>query len=147
MGQQQLLLIVLGIVVVGIAVVVGIQAFTENKVKSNIDARTSDAVRVASDAQAWFRKPASYGGGNSSSFTGLTLERLGYTSETSATGSCPMGWYSNANGCITPLVLGSGNQVAINSLPPRGTANPMLVMATVSADDVTTITMPWTDPY
>ena len=35
MGQQQLLLLVLGIVIVGLAVVVGIQAFGENQKKAN----------------------------------------------------------------------------------------------------------------
>jgi Tfp pilus assembly ATPase PilU len=35
MGQQQLLLLVLGIVIVGLAVVVGIQAFSENQKQAN----------------------------------------------------------------------------------------------------------------
>ena len=50
MGQQQLLLLVLGIVIVGLAVVVGIQAFSENQKKSNADALVNDAIRIASDA-------------------------------------------------------------------------------------------------
>ena len=53
MGQQQLLLLVLGIVIVGLAVVVGIQAFSENQKKANSDALVNDAIRIASDAQAW----------------------------------------------------------------------------------------------
>ena len=51
MGQQQLLLLVLGIVIVGLAVVVGIQAFSENQKKSNADALVNDAIRIASYAQ------------------------------------------------------------------------------------------------
>ena len=57
MGQQQLLLLVLGIVIVGLAVVVGIQAFGENQKKANTDAVVNDAIRIASDAQAWALKP------------------------------------------------------------------------------------------
>ena len=53
MGQQQLLLLVLGIVIVGLAVVVGIQAFGENQRKANNDALINDGIRIASDAQAW----------------------------------------------------------------------------------------------
>ena len=78
MGQQQLLLLVLGIVIVGLAVVVGIQAFGENQKKANSDAITNDVIRIASDAQAWNLKPQAFGGGNGT-FTGVTLEKLGYT--------------------------------------------------------------------
>ncbi len=78
MGQQQLLLLVLGIVIVGLAVVVGIQAFGENQKKSNQDAITNDVIRIASDAQAWNLKPTAFGGGNGS-FANVTLEKLGYT--------------------------------------------------------------------
>ena len=62
MGQQQLLLLVLGIVIVGLAVVVGIQAFGENQTKANADAMVNDGVRIASDAQAWALKPQAFGG-------------------------------------------------------------------------------------
>ncbi|MEM8557001.1 MAG: hypothetical protein AAGG50_04085 [Bacteroidota bacterium] len=90
MGQQQLLLLVLGIVIVGLAVVVGIQSFSENQVKANADAQVNDAIRIASDAQAWNLKPTAFGGGNGA-FTGLTLAKLGYevTSNTR---------YTNLNG-------------------------------------------------
>ena len=63
MGQQQLLLLVLGVVIVGLAVVVGIQAFGENQTKANADAMVNDGVRIASDAQAWKLKPQAFGGG------------------------------------------------------------------------------------
>lgn len=79
MGQQQLLLLVLGIVIVGLAVVVGIQAFSENQAKANADALVNDGVRIASDVQAWKLKPAAFGGGASvTGFTGLSFEDLGY---------------------------------------------------------------------
>ena len=79
MGQQQLLLLVLGIVIVGLAVVVGIQAFSENQKKANADAIVNDAIRIASDAQAWKLKPAAFGGGASAvEWTGLTFDQMGY---------------------------------------------------------------------
>ena len=62
MGQQQLLLLVLGIVIVGLAVVVGIQAFSENQKKANADSIVNDGIRIASDIQAWSLKPAAFGG-------------------------------------------------------------------------------------
>jgi aldehyde:ferredoxin oxidoreductase len=48
MGQQQLLLIILGVIVVGIAVAVGITMFTDNAISANRDAVTNDLVNLAS---------------------------------------------------------------------------------------------------
>ncbi len=63
MGQQQLLLIVLGVIIVGIAVVVGINVFTASASQSNRDAVIADLTNIASMAQQHFRKPAALGGG------------------------------------------------------------------------------------
>lgn len=63
MGQQQLLLIILGVIVVGIAVAVGITMFTDNAVSANRDAVTNDLVNLASRAQQYYRRPAGLGGG------------------------------------------------------------------------------------
>ena len=100
MGQQQLLLLVLGIVIVGLAVVVGIQAFGENSRKANADALVNDGVRIASDAQAWKLKPAAFGGGaDQGDWTGLTLAQLGYTQEVGATtAATDVAYYDNLNG-------------------------------------------------
>lgn len=79
MGQQQLLLLVLGIVIVGLSVVVGIQAFSENQKKANADSLVNDAIRIASDAQAWKLKPSAFGGGASAEdWTGLSFAQIGY---------------------------------------------------------------------
>lgn len=64
MGTQQLLLIVLGVIIVGIAVVVGINIFGSNAEQANKDALTQDCLRIASAAQGYFRKPTMLGGGN-----------------------------------------------------------------------------------
>ena len=79
MGQQQLLLLVLGIVIVGLAVVAGINAFDENQQKSSEDALTNEAFRIASDAKAWYNKPEQYdgGGNNSSSLDNIAWEDIG----------------------------------------------------------------------
>lgn len=63
MGQQQLLLIILGVIVVGIAVAVGITMFTDNAQSANRDAVTNDLVNLASRAQQHYRRPAALGGG------------------------------------------------------------------------------------
>ncbi len=71
MGQQQLLLIILGVIIVGIAVAVGITMFQDNALSASRDAMTADLVNLASKAQQYYRKPASLGGGGNS-FAGIT---------------------------------------------------------------------------
>ncbi|PAP76637.1 hypothetical protein [Rubrivirga marina] len=79
MGQQQLLLLVLGIVIVGLAVVIGIQAFSENKTNSTTDAMNNEIVRIASDIQTWSLKPQAFGGPvGESGFEEVTFSDLGY---------------------------------------------------------------------
>ncbi|QXD15231.1 hypothetical protein GQ464_017810 [Rhodocaloribacter litoris] len=120
MGQQQLLLLVLGIVIVGLAVVVGIQAFSENQKKANADALVNDAIRIASDAQAWKLKPAAFGGGaDATNWTGLTFQQLGYET------TDDVNTYENLNGkfvmsdqtettlTITATNTETGNQVVV----------------------------------
>jgi len=72
MGQQQLLLIVLGVIVVGIAVVVGINLFNANAVSANRDGVVSDLNNLGAMAQQFYKKPISMGGGGNT-FTGWAL--------------------------------------------------------------------------
>ena len=72
MGQQQLLLIVLGVIIVGIAIVVGINLFTASSSESNRNGVISDLINLTSLAQQHYRKPAALGGG-ANTFTGWTL--------------------------------------------------------------------------
>jgi Tfp pilus assembly protein PilE len=75
MGQQQLLLIILGVIVVGIAVAVGITMFSDNAISANRDAVSNDLVNLAARAQQYYRRPQALGGGGNS-FVGLTLDKL-----------------------------------------------------------------------
>ncbi len=72
MGQQQLLLIVLGVVIVGIAVIVGINIFVVSSSQANRDAAISDLTNLASSAQQFYRKPTASGGGGKT-FTGWVI--------------------------------------------------------------------------
>ena len=72
MGQQQLLLIVLGVIIVGVAVVVGIQMFSESAESANIDAVSTELLNYASAAQQYYAKPTGMGGGGKD-FTGYSL--------------------------------------------------------------------------
>lgn len=64
MGQQQLLLIVLGIIIIGIAIVIGINLFTASAIEAKRNNITNELVNLASLAQQHYRKPQTMGGGN-----------------------------------------------------------------------------------
>lgn len=102
MGQQQLLLIVLGVIVVGIAVVVGINLFNANATSANRDGIISDLNNLSAMGQQFYKKPTSMGGGGNT-FTNWSL---------------PTGLDSTANGTyvLTPgtstiTIVGNGTEI------------------------------------
>ncbi|MBO6576705.1 MAG: hypothetical protein JJ896_13835 [Rhodothermales bacterium] len=66
MGQQQLLLLVIGVILVGIAVIAGIQAATDGFGKSEADGIMSRNLAIASNAVFWKTKSDPFAGGNQS---------------------------------------------------------------------------------
>ena len=88
MGQQQLLLIVLGVIIVGISIVVGINLFSASSLEANRDAVVADNMNLAALAQQFYKKPTELGGGNNT-FTGFTI---------------PTNLASTANGAYTAVV-------------------------------------------
>ena len=107
MGQQQLLLIILGVIVVGIAVAVGITMFSDNAVSANKDAVTNDLVNLASRAQQYYRRPTALGGGQGA-FTGLTNDAAGLAKLTSKA--------TNSNGAYSIVAAGNGTSVELKGL-------------------------------
>ncbi len=72
MGQQQLLLIILGVIIVGIAISVGISQFASNSTQSNKDGVTSSLINLAANAYQFKIRPSSLGGG-SNSYSAYTI--------------------------------------------------------------------------
>jgi hypothetical protein len=66
MGQQQLLLIILGVIIVGIAIAVGLSLFSAQSVQSNKDAMINDLNNIAAHAYQYRIRPSSMGGGQGS---------------------------------------------------------------------------------
>ncbi|MBM4161827.1 MAG: hypothetical protein FJ217_12125 [Ignavibacteria bacterium] len=75
MGQTQLLLAVLGLLLLGIAISVGVQMFQANAVEQTRNAIMNDLGNFAGRARAYFWKPAHLGGGEKS-FNGVTIRML-----------------------------------------------------------------------
>ena len=83
MGQQQLLLVILVTIIVGIATVVAINTFSSASDSANLDAVRQDMITFASSASGYFMKPAMLGGGGNS-YAGLTFRKIAFPADTYA---------------------------------------------------------------
>ncbi len=72
MGQQQLLLIILGVIIVGIAIAVGLSLFSAQSIQSNKDAIINDLNNIAAHAYQYRIRPASMAGG-AGSYVGYSI--------------------------------------------------------------------------
>jgi len=75
MGQQQLLLITLGVIIVGIAVVTGLILFEYSSNENKKNQIKSEGANLATMAQKYYRLPITMGGGGRS-FVGWTIPAL-----------------------------------------------------------------------
>ena len=74
MGTQQVLLIVLAVIIVGVAVAVGITMFGKQSASSNREALKADLMTFAAQAIAFYKTPAGMaGGGNGNPGFGASI--------------------------------------------------------------------------
>jgi len=86
MGQQQLLLVILVTIIVGIATVVAINTFGAAADSANLDAVVIDVSQIAAASQGYYMKPTMLGGG-SRSFAGLTFNDFAFPAAGITTGA------------------------------------------------------------
>jgi len=79
-GQQQLLLIILGVIIVGVAISVGVLLFDAQSVEANKDAIISDLQNIAAYAYQYKLRPKFMAGGQGA-YDGLKLSRRMATNE------------------------------------------------------------------
>ncbi len=72
MGQQQLILVLLGIMIIGVGIAAGLGLFSSNNVASNKVAIIHDVNIIAQHAKKYLTRPASLGGG-AGSYAGFTI--------------------------------------------------------------------------
>lgn len=106
MGQQQLLLILLGIVIVGIAIFMGINLFRANAIESKRNIVTNELVNLAAMAQKYYLSPKALGGGGRSFIGWDVPSELRVT----ATGS----YRRESVTDDSLIILGVGNEVVTN---------------------------------
>ena len=104
MGQQQLLLIILGVIIVGIAIAVGISMFSSSSVQSNKDGIINDMNNLAADAYQFRIRPTPMGGGGGSYAGGN-----GYSIPTKLA-SNENGTYTSTNAAQAVTFVGTSGQ-------------------------------------
>lgn len=125
MGQQQLLLIVLGIIIVGIAIAVGMSLMTSNRTETNRQAVVNDLLNLGRKAQTYYRTPAQMGGG-SQDFLGFhisTIDTGNANGSYTVSGTTPSGT-TYVPGSVTPIssttttiyIIGCGTEKGNNKL-------------------------------
>ena len=127
MGQQQLLLIVLGTIIVGVAVVVGINMFTTGAINSERDALILDVNTVAASAASYWRKPAALGGG-ARSFVGVSdITSFGSDSST-MNGNFVMSSVSNNQFVLTATGTNEGVIIVVTITQQGVTGSPSITL-------------------
>ena len=72
MGQQQLLLVILGVIVVGVAIIIGITMFSSHAIETKRDNLINDCMNLSGLAQQYYSRPTAMGGGGRS-FAGWAI--------------------------------------------------------------------------
>lgn len=123
MGQQQLLLVILVTIIVGIATVVAINTFSSAADSSTLDSVRQDLTSISASAQSYYMKPEMMGGGDRS-FEGLTFNDITFSGNVSDdfTASNQYGTY----------VINGGSAIAAD-------AQNFVVAATAAVSDSTEI--------
>jgi Tfp pilus assembly protein PilE len=126
MGQQQLLLIVIGVIIVGIAIMVGINLASTSAQSTNRDAVIADLNNIGVLAQQYYRKPTTMGG-DGNSFTNWTIPpNLTKTAN---------GTYTATVGATVVTIVGTGNEVGnngINKVKATAVVTPTGITVTVN---------------
>tara|TARA_R100001143_G_C3361345_1_gene136869 strand:+ start:43695 stop:44126 length:432 start_codon:yes stop_codon:yes gene_type:complete len=130
MGQQQLLLVILVTILVGIATLVAFNVFGTAAEEANRDAVRQDILGAAAQAQAIWTRPAMMDGAGQD-FTALTaaelLPRLNIAGEIAADG----GSVENENGVYT-VTITNATTIVVTGDPASDTEN---IIGTIARTD------------
>ncbi|MEI7812862.1 MAG: hypothetical protein WCJ01_10625 [Ignavibacteria bacterium] len=108
MGQQQLLFIVLGVIIVGIAVVVGINLFNAYSIDAKRNNVINECINLAALAQNYYLKPESLAGGGRV-FTGWEIPAILDTTNN--------GTYSAVVNPTDVVITAIGNELVTSDTP------------------------------
>lgn len=131
MGQQQLLLVILVTIIVGIATVVAINTFGTAADAANIDSVRQDVGSFAAAAQSYYMKPQMLGGGGRS-FQNITFNDVPFASQGVEDGTTA--WNINGKYVITGA---SATQITLEAHPSSRIPGGISDQAATAPDDAT----------
>jgi hypothetical protein len=137
MAQQQLFLIVLVLIILGLAVTIGVAMFQDNSASANRDSVANDLLNFAARAHEYYRRPAVHNGGGNS-YVGLTADAAGLARVTNLPGG------KNGNGIYTIQAAGTAAQVVLEGtgtevLPDGHPVTMRIVVRETLADSLFTV--------
>lgn len=140
MGQQQLLLVILVTIIVGIATVVAINTFGSAADSANVDAVRQDVAQIAASAQGYYMKPAMLGGGSKTFNTpNITFSNLSFAAKGS---SDTYAWNENGSYTLSAFAAGEFTVTAYpSSCDGYSEATTAATGSCTSTDDVLTATV------
>jgi hypothetical protein len=119
MGQQQLLLIMLSVIVVGVGIAMGVVLFSTNGAEQKRNEVINECAMLASEAQLYFRRPIVLGGGGKS-FVGWDIPQQYKSTEAGS-------FEISALTATEVKITGTGNEVVTDgdSVQVIVTVNPL----------------------
>lgn len=144
MGQQQLLLMSLGVMIVGVILLFGIDMFSSHAIDANRQTLLTDCMAYGLNAQRYYRRPEFMGGGGRD-FNGFSLtakeadnEDGTFNSTTTlpsgATIVAPEADVINAN-ATTIYIEASGKEIGNNG------STPVKVYVMITVDSITAVVL------
>jgi len=123
-GQQQILLIVLALIIVGVAIAISVQLFRANAIEAKRDILVEETTYLGTMAIQYFKKPMELGGGNQD-FTGWQI---------------PSQMIQTANGNFM-IAAGTADEVTITGTGSEGVTgtDSIKVQTIVTANGIQTI--------
>jgi len=122
LGQQQLLLIVVGIIIVGLCILIAASLFSSHSSNSNREGLVSDLTSLSWMAQTYYQRPVSLGGGNNS-FTGWSI---------------PPKLVTTGNGSYSAAISASSiTFIAIGTQTGSDNSNPVKVTMVIAPTSIT----------
>jgi hypothetical protein len=145
MGTQQILLIVLSVIIVGVAIAVGITMFNTQAYNSNRSAIASECTSFATNVVQWWKTPIAQGGGGQDPTKIDTLAINNYTGLplTSDSGSFQINGFVNTAGSETVTIVGIGKEKKGSVFPKVTTVVTLATGGIVSTPSTATSATDW----
>jgi len=145
MGTQQILLIVLSVIIVGVAIAVGITMFNTQAYNANRSAIASEATSYATSVVQWWKTPIAQGGGGQTTANVDSTNICPYVGlpQTTDSGSFVLREVDATAGAETVTIVGIGKEKKGTNYPKVETVVTLPTGAIVTTPTTATSSTDW----